>query len=62
MRAAILSHGYGGKSTAYSFIARNLVAHGYFVAGIQHELPTDAPILTVGPPQVVRRPNRERGE
>ncbi|AWM32908.1 alpha/beta hydrolase [Hymenobacter nivis] len=60
MKAAILSHGYGGQNTAYSFIARSLVAHGYFVASIQHELPTDVPIPTVGPPQVVRRPNRER--
>ncbi len=61
LKAAILSHGYGGKNTAYSFIARNLVAHGYFVASIQHELPTDVPIPTVGPPRVVRRPNWERG-
>ncbi len=61
LKAAILSHGYGGRNTAYSFIARNLVARGYFVASIQHELPTDAPILTAGPPQVVRRPNWARG-
>ncbi|OGX91773.1 alpha/beta fold hydrolase [Hymenobacter coccineus] len=61
LKAAILSHGYGGTNTAYSCIARNLVAQGYFVASIQHELPTDEPIPTVGPPQVVRRPNWERG-
>ncbi|MFD1470526.1 serine aminopeptidase domain-containing protein [Hymenobacter caeli] len=61
LKAALLSHGYGGHCTDYSFIARNLVAHGYFVASVQHELPTDAPLPTVGAPQVVRRPNWERG-
>ncbi|MGI4885517.1 MAG: serine aminopeptidase domain-containing protein [Janthinobacterium lividum] len=61
LKAAIISHGYGGHNTAYAFIARNLVAHGYFVASVQHELPTDAPLPTAGPPQVVRRPNWERG-
>ena len=60
-KAALLSHGYGGHNTDYSFIARNLVAHGYLVASVQHELPTDAPLPTAGPPQVVRRPNWERG-
>lgn len=61
LKAAIISHGYGGRHTDYSFIARNLVAHGYFVASIQHELPTDAPMPLVGQPQLVRRPNWERG-
>jgi predicted dienelactone hydrolase len=61
LKAAILSHGYGGRNTGYSFIAQNLVAHGYFVASIQHELPTDEPIPTTGIPRVVRRPNWERG-
>ena len=61
LKAAIISHGYGGQCTAYSFIAQNLVAHGYFVVSIQHELLTDAPIPTTGDPRVVRRPNWERG-
>jgi len=60
-KAAILSPGYGGRHTAYSFIAQNLVAHGYFVVSIQHELPTDEPIPTTGIPRVVRRPHWERG-
>ena len=60
-KAAILSHGYGGHNTDYSFIAQNLVAHGYFVASIQHELPTDEPLPTTGNPRQVRRPNWERG-
>jgi predicted dienelactone hydrolase len=61
LKAAIISHGYGGHNTDYSFIARDLVAHGYCVASIQHELPTDEPIPTTGNPRVVRRPNWERG-
>ena len=60
-KAAIISHGYGGQHTDYAFIAQNLVAHGYFVASIQHELPTDAPLPTTGNPRQVRRPNWERG-
>ncbi|KAA9339322.1 alpha/beta hydrolase [Hymenobacter busanensis] len=60
-KLALLSHGYGGHSTDYSFIAHNLVAHGYTVASVQHELPTDEPLPTTGNPQVVRRPNWERG-
>ncbi|HEX8193102.1 MAG TPA: alpha/beta fold hydrolase [Allosphingosinicella sp.] len=58
---AIISHGYGGTSGAYSFIAEALVQRGYFVVSIQHELPGDAPMPTEGEPQVVRRPFWERG-
>jgi predicted dienelactone hydrolase len=61
LRAAIINHGYGGHHTDYAFIAQNLVAHGYFVASIQHELPTDAPLPTTGNPRQVRRPNWEQG-
>jgi predicted esterase len=61
LKLALLSHGYGGKNTDYSFIARNLVAHGYAVASVQHELPTDEPLPRTGNPRVVRRPVWERG-
>ena len=61
LKPAILSHGYGGHNTDYSFIARNLVAHGYVVASIQHELPTDVPMPTVGNVRAVRQPFWERG-
>nr|WP_277881359.1 alpha/beta hydrolase [Hymenobacter cyanobacteriorum] len=61
LKPAILSHGYGGHNTDYTFIAQTLVAHGYFVASIQHELPTDAPMPTVGNVREVRRPFWERG-
>ncbi|MDO7852033.1 alpha/beta hydrolase [Hymenobacter convexus] len=61
LKAAIFSHGYGGTCTGYTFLARNLVAHGYLVASIQQELPTDAPMPTTGVISVVRRPMWERG-
>jgi predicted dienelactone hydrolase len=58
---ALISHGYGGRSTAYSFIAEALVARGYVVASVQHELEGDAEMPTAGDPRVVRRPWWERG-
>ncbi|RZK50303.1 MAG: alpha/beta hydrolase [Hymenobacter sp.] len=61
LKVALLNHGYGGTNTAYSFLAKNLVAHGYYVVSLQQELPGDAPLPTTGVPAVVRRPNWERG-
>jgi predicted dienelactone hydrolase len=61
LKLALLSHGYGGSNKAYSFIAQNLVAHGYLVASIQHELPTDEPLPMTGKPYEVRMPNWQRG-
>jgi len=60
-KVALLNHGYGSVNTAYSFVAKNLVAHGYYVVSIQQDLPTDAPMPTTGIPAVVRRPYWERG-
>ncbi|WP_324671350.1 serine aminopeptidase domain-containing protein [Hymenobacter sp. GOD-10R] len=60
-KLALLNHGYGGQNTDYSFIAQILVAHGYFVASIQHELPTDEPNANTGNLRETRRPNWERG-
>lgn len=61
----IFSHGYGankgGDNVAYSYLTNALAAHGYFVASIQHELPTDELLPLTGKPQEVRRPNWERG-
>lgn len=61
----IFSHGYGqnrgGDYLAYSYLTENLAKHGYFVASIQHELPTDSLLPTSGIPQVVRRPFWDRG-
>ena len=61
LHPAILSHGYGGRNTDYSFVARTLVAHGYVVASIQHELRTDAPMPTVGDVRTTRQPFWEQG-
>ena len=61
----IINHGYNrnvlGANKAYSYLATKLAAEGYFVASIQHELPTDDTIPLTGIAQVVRRPFWERG-
>ncbi|HYJ52368.1 MAG TPA: alpha/beta hydrolase [Allosphingosinicella sp.] len=59
---ALLSHGYGMTSDSYGFLARALVARGYVVAAITHDLPGDAAIPSQGEPRIVRRPFWERGE
>jgi len=58
---AIISHGYGGKNSDYSFIANFLATHGYYVASIQHEIPGDEPLPTTGNPYEMRKPSWERG-
>ena len=64
-KVVILSHGYnvnrGGSNKEYSYLATFLATQGYFVASIQHELPTDDTIPLQGVPQIVRRPFWERG-
>lgn len=60
-KLAIISHGYGGYNTDYSFIANTLAARGYMVASIQHELPGDEPIAMTGNLRETRRSNWERG-
>lgn len=65
VKIIIFSHGYGqnkgGDYLAYSYLTEYLASEGYFVASIQHELPTDSLIPIIGIPQVVRRPFWERG-
>jgi predicted esterase len=64
-KVVIFSHGYGankgGDNLSCSYLNENLASHGYFVASIQHELPTDSLLPTTGIPQIVRRTNWERG-
>jgi hypothetical protein len=43
---AIISHGNTVKNTEYSFLANALAARGYLVASIQHDLPSDPPLVT----------------
>lgn len=61
----IFSHGYGrnnpGSNLTYQYLLGNLAENGYFVASIQHELPTDDLVPSEGKPQVVRRPNWDSG-
>jgi hypothetical protein len=43
---AILNHGNTVKFTEYSFLANVFAARGYIAISIQHDLPTDAPMVT----------------
>ncbi len=43
---AVLNHGNTVKYTEYSFLANVFAARGYLVISIQHDLPTDAPMVT----------------
>ena len=58
---AILNHGNTVKFTEYSFLANIFAARGYLAISIQHDLPTDAPMVTkVGELYVGRQPQYER--
>ena len=43
---AVLNHGNTVKSTEYSFLANVMAARGYEVISIQHDLPSDPPMVT----------------
>jgi hypothetical protein len=59
---AIVNHGNTVKFTEYSFLANVLAARGYITVSIQHDLASDAPLVTkVGEPYVGRLPVYERG-
>jgi pimeloyl-ACP methyl ester carboxylesterase len=59
---AILNHGNTVKFTEYSFLANVFAARGYMVVSIQHDLPTDAPMVTkAGELYVGRQPQYLRG-
>jgi pimeloyl-ACP methyl ester carboxylesterase len=59
---AILNHGNTVKFTEYSFLANVFAARGYLTVSIQHDLPTDAPMVTkVGEIYVGRLPQYQRG-
>jgi hypothetical protein len=59
---AILNHGNTVKFTEYSFLASVFAARGYLAVSIQHDLPTDAPMVTkVGELYVGRLPQYQRG-
>jgi alpha/beta hydrolase fold len=59
---AILNHGNTVKFTEYSFLANVFAARGYITISIQHDLPTDPPMVTkVGELYVGRQPQYLRG-
>ena len=59
---AVLNHGNTVKFTEYSFLANVFAARGYMAVSIQHDLDTDAPLVTkVGELYVGRLPVYERG-
>src|SRR6202049_5167764 len=59
---AILNHGNTVKFTEYSFLANVFAARGYLAISIQHDLSTDAPMVTkVGELYVGRQPQYVRG-
>lgn len=60
---AIISQGNTVKNTEYSFLTNVLAARGYLVVSIQHDLPTDAPLVTnPGKLYVGRLPEYQRAE
>src|ERR1700737_2604342 len=59
---AILNHGNTVKFTEYSFLANVFAMRGYMAVSIQHDLPTDPPMVTkVGELYVGRQPQYMRG-
>ena len=59
---AVLSHGNTVKFTEYSFLANVFAARGYIAVSVQHDLPTDPPMVTkVGELYVGRLPQYQRG-
>lgn len=58
---AILNHGNTVKYTEYSFLANIFATRGYLAISIQHDLPTDAPMVTkAGELYVGRLPQYQR--
>src|ERR1017187_3997186 len=54
---AVLNHGNTVKFTEYSFLANVFAMRGYIAISIQHDLPTDPPMVTkVGELYVGRQP------
>ena len=59
---AILNHGNTVKFTEYSFLSNLFAARGYIAISVQHDLPTDPPMVTkVGELYVGRLPQYLRG-
>jgi alpha/beta hydrolase fold len=62
MPVAIINHGNTVRFTEYSFISNFFAARGYLAVSIQHDLATDAPLVTKeGELYVGRMPVYKRG-
>ena len=62
MPVAVINHGNTVKNTEYSFLANIFAARGYEVLSIQHDLPSDPPMVTkAGELYVGRLTQIERG-
>lgn len=64
-KIVIFNHGYGanipGSNKAYTYLTTYLATKGYFVASIQHELPTDALLPSTGNIRETRTPFWQSG-
>lgn len=60
-KLVIFNVGYGGKNTDYSYLAKNLAMHDYFVVVIQHDLATDDTLPRTGDIYKLRKPFWDRG-
>jgi pimeloyl-ACP methyl ester carboxylesterase len=59
---AILNHGNTVQFTEYSFLANVFAARGYLAISIQHDLPSDGPMVTkIGELYAGRLPQYQRG-
>lgn len=62
MPVVVISHGNTVRFTEYSFISNLFAARGYTAISIQHDLTSDAPLVTrEGEEYVGRKPVYERG-
>ena len=60
-KLVIFNVGYGSKNTDYSYLAKNLSVHDYFVVVIQHDLATDDRLPSTGDIYKLRKPFWDRG-
>ena len=62
MPVVVINHGNTVRFTEYSFLSNFFAGRGYLAISIQHDLASDAPLVTKqGEPYVGREPTYERG-
>ena len=60
-KLVIVNPGYGGTRNDYGYIANNLAINGYLVVVIQHDIPGDEPLPSIGDIYKLRKPIWDRG-